>query len=196
MEFTSNRWTVQMVNEPTYTFGSADNVRKYGREYSLGSPHYHNSSVHGITTTAASAVVGAGGGASGIHNHSLVIVDDNCFVAVGDQICCMRLPELTLVWHLTVDPATCFGVFHSVKHQALFSHGELEIARLSLHGALIWATSGKDIFSEGFSLFDDHIEAVDFNGEIYRIDIESGRNEVMPNQASEGIPRKLGNPQG
>jgi hypothetical protein len=179
MEFTSDKWTVLMIDEPTYTFGSADNVRTYEHEYDLASPSHHPASKHGIIAGAVSAVIGAGGGCSAVHKHSLVIVGDHCFVAVGDYVCCLKLPELTLVWQRAVDSATCFGLFYSAKQQALISHGECEISRLSLDGKVVWATGGKDIFSEGFQLLEDHVEAIDFNGDKYRIEMASGQSQIV-----------------
>ena len=74
--------------------------------------------------------------------------------------------------------ATCFGVYHSLKHKCFISHGELEIARVSYSGEIIWQASGKDIFTNGFVLHDDYIETIDFNDQQYRIDIETGRCEL------------------
>lgn len=58
---------------------------------------------------------------------------------------------------------------------ALLSHGELEVARVSLNGEIVWSASGKDIFSEAFQVIGDRVEAIDFNNEVYHIDIATGR---------------------
>ena len=44
---------------------------------------------------------------------------------------------------------------------------------------LLWVTSGKDIFTEGFEIFQDYIEAIDFNNEKYRIEIQSGDSKLV-----------------
>jgi hypothetical protein len=44
----------------------------------------------------------------------------------------------------------------------------------------VWSASGGDIFSEGFRIVDDHIEAIDFNHEVYRIDIATGHSQLVP----------------
>jgi len=75
---------------------------------------------------------------------------------------------------LQVDSATCFGVYYQGHHHALISHGELEIARISEDGQLLWSASGADVFSEGFSLLPHFIEVVDFNGQTYRFQYEHG----------------------
>jgi hypothetical protein len=49
----------------------------------------------------------------------------------------------------------------------------------ALDGRVVWSASGKDIFSEGFALHDDHAEVVDFNHETYRIDLATGRSSIV-----------------
>jgi len=93
-------------------------------------------------------------------------------------MCSLHLPTLDLEWHTQTDWATCFGVYHSLKHKCFISYGELEIARVSYSGEIIWQASGKDIFTNGFVLHDDYIETIDFNDEQYRIDVETGRCEL------------------
>ena len=66
-------------------------------------------------------------------------------------------------------------MYHLPEHDCLISHGELEIARVSLDGDIVWSESGKDIFSEGFRLVGDFVEAVDFNHKVYRFNIATGR---------------------
>jgi hypothetical protein len=39
---------------------------------------------------------------------------------------------------------------------------------------VVWSLSGADIFSEGCQLHPDYVEAVDFNGTVYRIAIATG----------------------
>ncbi|AJY03586.1 putative integron cassette domain protein [Burkholderia vietnamiensis LMG 10929] len=38
----------------------------------------------------------------------------------------------------------------------------------------MWQASGADVFSEGFRLLPAHIEAVDFNRTVYRLDYATG----------------------
>lgn len=179
--FIADKHELELIDEPLYIPGSADNVRPYSREYKLTDAETRPSSRHGLilregNTAARSCILLAGGGATGLHGHSAVILDDTCFIAVGDTLSALSLPSLDLLWHRQVDTATCFGVYHSAKHNCLISHGELEIVRLSLTGEVAWCSSGADIFSEGFELHPDSIEAVDFNGTVYRIDLATGES--------------------
>jgi hypothetical protein len=120
-------------------------------------------------------VVGAGGGCSSVHEHSALVLDDKLYLAVGDHVTCLSLSmPHRLVWSTQVDIATCFGIYWEHSRGALISHGELEISRLSLEGALIWQASGADVFSEGFRLLPDDVEAVDFNRTVYRLDYATG----------------------
>jgi hypothetical protein len=174
---------VTLLDDPTYTPGSADNVRQYDREYCLVK-EYRPSSQCGLVCTQSagathSCILLAGGGASRVHEHSAVIVEGTCFVGVGDIVCSLSLPTLELSWATKVDGATCFGVYYCPQHDCLLSHGELEISRLSLRGDLVWSTGGRDIFSEGFRIIGDHVEAIDFYHGLYRIDIATGQSELI-----------------
>jgi hypothetical protein len=179
MHFKARKYDLDLINEPTCTPGSADNVRSYAREYNFTDASSSPSSRHGLVlrddgVVRQSCILLAGGGASGVHEHSLAIVNNACFLAVGDTLCALALPSFELLWHRQVDHATCFGVYFSANPYCLISHGELEIARVSLSGEVVWSSSGADIFSEGIKVFPDYVEAVDFNQNIYKIDITNG----------------------
>ena len=183
MEFISNKYTVSLINETDYSLNSVDNSRSYSSEY-LFDDEQLNSSRHGLLVrdklgNSHDCILIAGGGASGVHKNSLVIVDDRCFVGVGDHVVALSLPNLVKLWAKKLDPATCFGVHYMKNRDCLIVHGELEISRVSMDGIIYWSSSGKDIFSEGIELFEDHVEVVDFNMEKYSIDIESGESEII-----------------
>lgn len=171
---------VEITNEPTYSFGSTDNDRCYEHEHLLGCSRHHVTSRHAIRCfkddqEVGSTILGAGGGASGVHSRSVVVVDDRCFVAVGPFAVALQLPSLTLLWSSEVDSATCFGLYVSSDGKALLSHGELEVARVSFGGEILWQASGADIFSEGLVVDHGVVRVVDFNGRSYVIDETTGR---------------------
>jgi hypothetical protein len=183
MELRYGALTLTLLKEPTYTAGSADNARDYEREYDFARGN-RPSSVHGLICREPdggehSCVLLAGGGADGVHEHSAVIADGRCFVAVGHVICSLSLPALDLGWVTKVDEVTCFGVYYSPEYDSLLSHGELEVARVSLAGEVVWSAGGRDIFTEGFRVVGDYVEAIDFAGRVYRFEIGTGRSELV-----------------
>jgi hypothetical protein len=146
------------------------------------------SSRHGVQVRATNGnlhecVLHADGGASRIHSASALVRENQLLVAVGSYLCALQLPGLQVDWQVQVDFATCFGVYYSETCDAYFSHGELEVARVSCSGTLVWSASGKDIFSEGFELHSDHIKVIDFNREAYRIDLETGASGALAGAA-------------
>ena len=188
MELTCGQFALALIDDPTYSPGSADNVQQYDREHCFVK-EYRPVSKYGLVCRnpegeTHSAILLAGGGASRVHENSGVVVNGSCFVGVGDMLCSLSVPTWDLRWAIRVDSATCFGVYYSPKHDCLLSHGELEIARVSLSGEIVWWASGKDIFSEGFRIVGDYAEAIDFNHEIYLIDIATGRSELVQSRTS------------
>ena len=126
----------------------------------------------------SSCILLAGGGASRIHDHSAIILNGFCIVAVGPFVVSLSLSSLELDWVTQSDDATCFGVYHCPDHRCLISHGELEISRLSYAGSVEWHSGGADIFSGGFCLDGDVIRVVDFCDREYAFDIATGQEMV------------------
>lgn len=173
---------VELLHEHAYTFGSADNVRQYRFERNL-TDRRRPCSAHGVVLDGVPlAIFGAGGGATGVHDRSLASVQDLLYLAVGDSVVCMRLEPFLFKWALQTDSATCFGVYFEERTGALISHGELDIVRFSAEGSILWRASGADIFSGDFSLQPGFIEAVDWNGRVYRFNYDEGRDLVQPKE--------------
>jgi len=150
----------------------------------LGEHDYCPSSQHGLRVIegnieVASCIVLTSGAASGVHNRSAFLHEQSCIVAIGSFVCSLAVPCLHLRWHCQVDWATCFGVYHAVKHSCYISHGELEITCISYAGEIVWSVGGKDIFTNGFCLYDGYIEVVDWNDEVYRIELPSGESRLI-----------------
>jgi hypothetical protein len=186
MEFYGGHFVLTLLDNPTYSPESADNLRAYDHEYSFAE-NYHPSSTYGVVCRGSlqqesSCALLAAGGATRVNRNSAVIVGERCFVGIGDSICSLAFPGLQLEWARRVDSATCFGVYHVPAHDCLISHGELEIARLNLSGDIVWSSGGRDIFSEGFRLFGGVVEAVDFQHYVYHFDIATGQSSSMTEQ--------------
>jgi hypothetical protein len=172
---------IVIENDETYTSGSADNIHSYDIEYSLGDASFRPSSQHSIAVrngddVLRSCILLTDGGATGIHEYSALIHDRSCIIAVGPFMCSLQLPSLELSWKTEVDSATCFGVYYSAKHNCFISHGELEISRVEPDGKVLWQTGGADIFTNGFELHDNHVEAVDWNDKRYRMKMDTGES--------------------
>jgi len=108
-----------------------------------------------------------------------VIYDSKFYLGIGDQLVCLSLPSLEILWNKKIDGATCFGVFISPDGHGILIHGELDISKITFTGEIIWTTSGKEIFTEGFTINEGYIVAVDFNNEKYRINITDGTNTLV-----------------
>jgi hypothetical protein len=180
MRFHRAPYTIEMVDQPDHTFGSTDNVRSYRHECAPAADFI--ASRHGFVCTEGgevrgSAVIGGGGGATTPHEHSCVMLDDRCFVALGDSVCCLALPDLALLWRVQGDDATCFGLHLTHDERFLIVHGELEMRKLGLDGGTVWRYSGRDIFTGECVVGRDVVTVTDFEGGRYAIDLESGRDQ-------------------
>ncbi len=80
------------------------------------------------------------------HENSALIQDEVLYLAIGNQVCSLSLPDLNLIWYQQVDPGSCFGIYFSAENRCLISHGEQNIARLSLDGDILWPTFRSVIF--------------------------------------------------
>ncbi len=177
-------YNIVINDDPTCTVGLVDNTRAYSYQYWLGQQECQPSSKHGVEvikhgTEIASCIVLGIRGATGVHEHSALLHNQSCIVAVSAFICALAVPALQLQWQVQVDSATCFGVHHAAKHGCYISHGECEIACVSYSGELLWSVGGKDIFTNSFHLYDDYVEVIDWNNETYRIEISSGESYLV-----------------
>lgn len=189
---------IEVSNEPAYTCGSADNPMRYEREYRLDDGEYAPSSRHAVRVLSndgdselANCILAASHGATGVHDHTALVHDDSLILAVGPFMVSLNLPTLDLHWKTQTDDVTCFGVYHSEKHRCYISHGELDVARVSYAGAIEWSHSGADIFTNGFVVTDDNVEAIDWNNVAYAWDIGTGRIvRVTPSKTLNPIGNK------
>jgi hypothetical protein len=181
LSFHVGDFEVTVANDVAFKQNSADNKVFYEKEYLFGE---HSTSKHSVTVNfqgkkVSSCVLIASGGPSAVHENSALIHSRSCIVAIGRYICSLSVPSLMLEWQTQIDDATCFGVYKSPKQESFISHGELKVACLSYSGEILWETSGKDIFTGDFIVSENHIQAVDFNGERYLINVEDGSSELI-----------------
>lgn len=171
---------IHLDSDPIFSFGSADNFNVYNNVYRLDDEPFSPASRHTVRVVhkdgfvLASCILGAAGGATGIHEHSAFVDGDSLLVAVGPFMVSLKLPELSLNWKVQTDWATCFGVFHSPENHCYLSRGECDVAAVSYNGAIIWSNCGADIFTNGFSISPSQATAIDFNNDKYVWDIATG----------------------
>lgn len=171
-------YEVVLQDESEYSRNSTDNSTHYAHEYCRDAVSGY-ASAHGVSvfkqgSLLGNAVVLGMGGATGIHEHSLAYDGCTLYVASGDSVYALGLPSLELNWCEKVDFATCFGVFWLEDRNCLITWGELEIACYTQTGKNLWRAQGSDIFSERFELDEDTAKAVDFNGDVYEINLDNG----------------------
>lgn len=176
------RWQsheIEIRVDPTYSPGSVDNLRTYNREVSLGAPGEQLGSRYGVTVATdgqeiASCIVLGAGGSTTVHERTAVVSGGRLFLAIGNHVCAFKLPSLEHEWDLETDAATCFGVVAVAGQDALISHGELEIMRLSLDGAVVWRQAGRDIFTGELTIDTTGVQVTDWNGDRYRYNVATG----------------------
>ena len=101
MEIHSGLFVLTVEDDPTYSSGSTDNIRAYGREYAFCGD-FLPTSKYGITCRGpgqlpSSCILLTAGGATSVNSHSVVVVGEHCFVGIGDMLCSLCLPAGTVV---------------------------------------------------------------------------------------------------
>ncbi len=135
-------YDIVINDNPAYIVGSVDNVRTYSHQYWLGEQEYYPSAKYEVGlikhgAEIASCIVLGTHGATGVHEHSALLHNQSCIVAVSAFICALAIPSLQLEWQVQVDWATCFGIYHAARHDCYISHGECDIACVSCEGKLL-----------------------------------------------------------
>jgi hypothetical protein len=117
MNIVTRQGVITVIDEPSYTFDSADNLRSYAREFIVGDDGL--SSVHGVMLNDTGVlVIGAGGGGTGVHAHCARVIDDKLVLAVGNQVACMSL----------IPPMTCYGPARWMSRRVSVSIGRRDRA--------------------------------------------------------------------
>jgi len=168
---------IEIINEPDYTPGSADNLITYALVYPDKTSDYRNLSKHGIRIMQdgkeiSSALISAGGGFTGIHEKSFLIKNDTLFICCGSEVYSLEIPSLKLNWNKEIDTATCFEIYEF--EDDFIVHGEVEISRVTNSGTIKWQFSGRDIFvsvngKKEFEITGNTIKLTDFQNFQYAL---------------------------
>lgn len=172
--------TIEIINEPTYKFGSLDNDFSYSKHYfGEGTTAYptskHGIKIHQHDKIVANCIVIGSGGATGTHKNSSLINNDQLLLCCCNTVFCLTIPNLDLKWKTQADPITCFQIFG--KQDDYLIHGELQVAKLDKDGNIKWEFGGADIFvnidnEEEFKIENDGILLTDFAKTKYKIDFD------------------------
>jgi hypothetical protein len=172
--------TVEVIDEPTYKFGSTDNNFNYSKHHFGNGGTEYPTSKHGIklyqdNQIIDSCIVIGSGGVTGVHQNSSLLDNDQILLCCCDIIFCLELPDLAVKWKTQADQATCFQIFLHCDHY--ISHGELQATKLDKDGNKKWEFGGADIFvsnddKEAFKIEDYGIILTDFMYTKYKIDFD------------------------
>jgi hypothetical protein len=175
-----NDLTVEVINEPNYTFGSADNNFNYSKHYFGDRGTEYPTSKHGVRIYQGDQIVDnciviGSGGATGVHKNSSLLDNNQLLLCCCDTIFCLTLPDLNLKWKAKADQATCFQIFQQKDEYII--HGELQVTKLDRDGNQKWEFGGADIFvsidnEEEFKLEPDGILLTDSGKTKYKIDFD------------------------
>ena len=182
--------TIEVLDEPTYKFGSADNNFNYSKHYFGDGAKDYPTSKHGIKIyqdyqIIDSCIIIGSGGATGVHQNSSLLDKDQLIICCCETIFCLTLPELELKWKTQADQATCFQIFKQEDDYII--HGELQVAKLDKSGKIKWEFGGADIFvsidnEEEFKIENDGILLTDFAKTKYKIDFDGKLLETYNNK--------------
>ncbi|QGY47845.1 hypothetical protein GM418_30575 [Maribellus comscasis] len=178
--YSYNNLTIEIIDEPTYSFGSADNNFNYSKHHFGDNAQEFPVSKHGIKITEndeiiESCIVIGSGGASGVYENSSLLDGEQLLLCCCDTIFCMKLPTLELIWKSQADQATCFGIYKVQDKYVV--HGEVQITSLDKNGQIKWEFGGADIFvsldnEDSFKLMSNYIELKDFYNKKYKINFD------------------------
>lgn len=187
---------IEVLDEPTYKYGSADNNFNYSRTYFGDNAEQYPTSKHGIkiyrdNEIIDSCIIIGSGGATVVHRNSSLVDNHRLLICCCDTVFSLTLPDLDLKWKTQADQATCFQIF---KQQADYIiHGELQIIKLDKYGNKKWGFGGADIFvsidnEEEFEIESDGILFTDFAKTKYKIDFDGKLlwNKCMRTEKTSG----------
>lgn len=172
--------TIEVLDEPTYKFGSADNNFVYSKAYFGDNAEQYPTSKHGIKIyhddqIIDSCIIIGSGGATGVLQNSSLLDSDRLLICCCDTVFSLTIPDLELKWKTQADQATCFQIFKQLDDYII--HGELQVTKLDKDGNKKWEFGGADIFvsidnEEEFKIENDGILLTDFAKTKYKIDFD------------------------
>ncbi len=131
--------------------------------------------------------------ASGIYEDTFIIEDNKLWILSGNEIYCLEIPSLKLIWKKDFDRITNFTL-HKLEEDFII-YGELEIFRITKNGEIIWRFGGRDIWvsvdeKKPFNIESDKIRLFDFESNEYVIDFNGNQIEDNPRIIQKKIKKK------
>lgn len=172
--------TIEVLEEATYKFGSADNNFIYSKHHFGDGAIEHTTSKHGIKIYQDGQIIDSciligSGGSTAIHQTSSLVDNDRLVICCCDTVYSLTLPYLELKWKTQADPATCFQIFQQENDYII--HGEIQVTKLDKNGNKKWEFGGAEIFvsidnEEEFKIESDGILLTDFAKTRYKLDFD------------------------
>ena len=178
--YTAGIYEIVIVNDTTFTIDSSDDMSGYDLTYlpkfKSGYPPAFGIGVYHNEKLVLSAVVGGEGG-NPLKDNALVLEEERMVFCCGDEILCLSLPNLSLLWRTKADTVSCLEVFNF--NDSYIVHGEHDISRLNIDGTIAWQQKGGDIFATpeekgDFAINQHYIVLKDLIGREYKIDFNGG----------------------
>lgn len=131
--------------------------------------------------------------ASGIYEDTFAVTDDKLLVISGNEIYCLEIPSLKLIWHKEFDQAVNFALYKLEKDFIIY--GEIGIFKITKEGEIVWSFYGRDIWVnlEGknpISIESDKIRLFDFESNEYILDFDGKELEFIPRIIKTEIKKK------
>lgn len=174
-------YSIDIIDDRTFSINSADNLTHYDKEYFTGSineDRFYPTSKHGIrisrgNTKLTSVIICEVGGSTTIHENCFVISNDSLYICCCDKVYSLKFPDLSVNWSQRLDPATCLSIYSF--DNAFIIHGELVITKIDRDGNIIWEFGARDIFvtqdgTDSIAFQGDHILLKDWEGFQYLLD--------------------------
>lgn len=180
---------IEIFSDELYSLNSADNANIYDYVYSsyhsINSEYDRCASKYGISikndkeVLKSVIIVAGGGGTTSPHEKSALVDNDTLITIIGDSIFSLSLPNLLINWKIVCENSvTCFGIYTCTSGYIV--HGEVSILKINRLGQIEWEFFGKDIFTtvegiDDFQVNDRYVVAKDWEYNVYKIDILSGK---------------------
>ncbi|PBI89630.1 hypothetical protein BSF41_21670 [Flavobacterium sp. ACN2] len=121
--------------------------------------------------------------ASGIYEDTFAVTDNKLLVISGNEIYCLEIPSLKLIWHKEFDQAANFALYK--LEEDFIIYGEIGIFRITKEGEIVWSFWGRDIWvnlkgKNPFSVENDKIRLFDFESNEYILDFNGNLIEDNP----------------